>query len=410
MNMKSLVCLLLLTVCSLGAIAQNTYTISGTVKDKKETLPGAAVYISGYKISTVTNNDGKFSIPNLAPGSYDVLVQMIGYLPFSKNVVISDKSISIEVILQENAVMLKEVVIKPDPNRARHIALFKDFFIGKSPNAAECKILNTNVLIINDDRENSMLTVRTNEFLIIENKALGYRLKYLLEYFEFNYKTKIIFYAGHPYFEEMKGSKAKQKKWQKAREIAYNGSIQHFFKSLYNNKVAEEGFVINKLIPMPNPNRKPDSLINANIKRLTAGQNGLTRALTFTSGDSLSYWLKQRKEPQTMSILNRADIKVDTLVKVFNNDLKMMNFKDELYIIYKNERETAEYDFSGNRQNRPLDMPNYQVSIISMLEPPVYFYANGGVLDPRSTLYKGYWAYEKVADLVPMDYISTVQK
>ncbi len=410
MNRKSLVCFILLLVCGTAVFAQHTYTLSGTVKDQKETLPGAAVYISGYKISTVTNNDGKFSIPNLAPGSYDVLVQMIGYLPYSKNVVIADKSINIEALLQENAVMLKEVVIKPDPNRMAHIALFRDFFIGKSPNAAQCKILNTDVLMTNDDKENGMLTVRANEFLIIENKALGYRLKYLLEYFEWNYRTKIVFYAGHPYFEEMKGSKSKQKKWQQAREVAYNGSIQHFFKSLYHNTVAEEGFVINKLVAIPNTNRKPDSLINANIKRLTAGQNGLTRALTFTSGDSLSYWLKQKREPQTMSLLSRADVLVDTLVKTYNSDLKSMNFKDELYVIYKNERETPAYDLSGNRQNRPMDMPNYQISIVSMLEPPIYFYANGGVADPRSTLYKGYWAYEKVADLVPMDYISTVKK
>lgn len=410
MNRKFLASLVWLLICSNYIFAQNTYTISGTVKDQKETLPGAAIYISGYKISTVTNNEGKFSIPNLAPGNYDVLVQMIGYLPYSKNVVIADKSVNIEALLQENTVMLKEVVIKPDPNRMAHIALFKDFFIGKSPNAAQCKILNTNVLMINDDRENGMLTVRTNEFIVIENKALGYRLKYLLEYFEYNYKSKIIFYAGHPYFEEMKGGKSKQKKWQQARETAYNGSIQHFFKSLYHNTTAQDGFVINKLVAIPNANRKPDSLINANIKRLTTGQNGLTRALTFTSGDSLAYWLKQRREPLTMSVLSRADVLVDTLVKTYNNDIKTMNFKDELYVIYKNERETPEYDFSGNRQNRPLDMPNYQISIVSLLEPPVRFYANGGVVDPRSTLYKGFWAYEKVADLVPMDYISTVKK
>lgn len=212
MNRKFLASLVWLLICSSYIFAQNTYTISGIVKDQKETLPGAAIYISGYKISTVTNNEGKFSIPNLAPGNYDVLVQMIGYLPYSKNVVIADKSVNIEALLQENTVMLKEVVIKPDPNRMAHIALFKDFFIGKSPNAAQCKILNTNVLMINDDRENGMLTVRTNEFIVIENKALGYRLKYLLEYFEYNYKSKIIFYAGHPYFEEMKGGKSKDRK------------------------------------------------------------------------------------------------------------------------------------------------------------------------------------------------------
>ncbi|WP_235969856.1 carboxypeptidase-like regulatory domain-containing protein [Pedobacter planticolens] len=390
--------------------AQNTYSISGIVKDKKETLPGAAVYVSGYKIATVTNNEGKFILPKLAPGNYDILVQMIGYLPYSKNIIVSDKSINFEVLLIENATLLKEVVIKPDPNRAYYIALFKDFFIGKTSNANECEILNTNVLNFDDDIPNSLLTIRASDFLLIENKALGYRIKYLLKNFEFNYRTKIFYYAGLSSFEELKGGSVKQKKWLKNREIAYNGSIQHFFKSLYANKVTEEGFVINKISAIPNPARKPDSLINASIKRLTSGPNGLTQVLTFNGADSLSYWLKQRKEPKEVNILNRNDVLIDTLVKSFNTDLKTMNYTDALYIIYKNERESPAFNSSGFKQTRPPDLTNYQISVIDILEPPVSFYANGGIFDPRSLLYKGFWAYEKVADLVPMDYIPTTKK
>ena len=93
------------------AFAQNTFSISGIVRDKTETLPGAGVYVSGYKIATATNNDGKFVIPNLKPGSYDILVQMIGYLPFSKNIIISDKSVTVDFTIKENTVLLNEVVI-----------------------------------------------------------------------------------------------------------------------------------------------------------------------------------------------------------------------------------------------------------------------------------------------------------
>jgi hypothetical protein len=405
---KLLLNFILISCFSICSFAQNTYSIIGIVKDKKETLPGASVYVSGYKIATSTNNEGQFVLPKLAPGNYDILVQMIGYLPYSKNVIISDKSITINVLLTENATLLKEVVIKPDPNRAYYIALFKDFFIGKTPNADECKILNTDVLNINDDIPNSILTIIASDFLVIENKALGYRIKYLLKNFEYNYRTKIIYYAGLSSFEELKGGSAKQKKWLKNREIAYHGSIQHFFKSLYANRVNEEGFVINKLGTIPNPGRKPDSLINATIKRLISAQNGI--AITFNSSDSLSYWVKQRNESKVINTLNRGDVLVDTLVKSFNADLKMMNYKDALYIIYKNELETPSYNASGFKQSRPPDLGNYQISVIDLLEPPVRFYANGGIFDPRSLLYKGYLAYEKVADLVPMDYIPTTKK
>lgn len=391
-----------------SAIAQNTFSITGTVKDNVGVLPGASIYLSGYKISTVTNDAGNFTLPKLAPGSYDILVQMIGFLPFKKNIIL-EKSVSINVVLIENTTLLNEVVVKPDPDRAYHLSLFRDNFIGLSPNAEDCKLLNPQVLTTHFDKSTSILTISTDQFLIIENKSLGYKIKYLLENFEYNFKTRIIYYAGQPFFEDLKGGSAKQKKWAEAREIAFNGSTQHFFKSLYENKVSEEGFVINKLIKIPNPMRKSDSLINANIKRFTAvGQVG--RTITLNISDSLNYWFKQKNEPKLVNTINRANVIIDTLVKPFNENLKAVAYNDALYIMYKNELETAIYRNSGHWQSRPLDMPNYQISVIHLLSSPAAFFANGGILDPKSFLYEGYWAYEKIADMVPMDYIPPTKK
>ncbi|WP_379089463.1 carboxypeptidase-like regulatory domain-containing protein [Pedobacter sp. UC225_65] len=401
--------LLIFVSTSIVASAQNTYHINGTIKDKTGALPGAVVYVAGYKMTTVSNNDGKFSLPNLAPGNYDILIQMIGYVSYKKNIILSDKSVDLDVLLQESTTTLNEIVVKPDPKRAGYLQLFKELFIGLSANSQSCTLLNPQESIFNYDRETSVLSGKSLEFLVIENKALGYRVKYLVDNFEYNYKSRIFYYEGQPFFEELKGSNSKQKKWAKAREVAYNRSTQHFFKSLYENRVKEEGFVINKLVEIPNPNRKPDSVINANVKRLTAGNNGLIRTLTFNGSDSLSYWLRQRSESKVMNTLIRADVLVDTLVKVFNKDIKMMNYQDALYIIYKNEMEPGGFAFSGHRQTRPMDMPEYQISVIYKLQPKAYFYANGGIFDPRSLLYQGYWAYEKVGDMVPMDYTPPVK-
>ena len=357
------------------------------------------------KLRTVTDKDGKFILPKLAAGNYDILVQMIGYNPYSKNIIISDKPIQATFILTESTTLLNTVEIKPDPNRGYYISLFKDYFIGMTPNSQQCKILNTEALMFDDDKPNRLLTITASDFLIIENEALGYRLKYLLNSFEYDYTTKIIFYSGYPHYEDLKGSKAKQKRWAKNREIAYNGSNTHFLRSLYHNKIAEEGFVIHKLATIPNAARLPDSMINANIKRLTAGRQGLINTLKFNGDDSLSYWIRQRGVPKTMTILNRADVLIDTLVTVYNDDLKMMKYKDALYVIYKNEKEGPTYISSGQRQNRPPDIGNYQISLMYLREAAIRFYANGGIFDPRSSLLSGYWGYEKIADALPLDYI-----
>lgn len=401
---------LLFLICGLSLqVGAQTFSISGTVKDKQGVLPGASIYLSNYKNATSTNSDGKFVLNNLKPGNYDVLVQMMGYMPFTRNVIISDKSANIDIVLKDNTILLNEVVIHTDPNRERYLNMFKEFFIGKTPNAEKCKILNPAVLNIDYDGDARTLTVKSNDFLIIENKALGYKLRYMLQFFEYNYNTRIVYYAGLPTFEDLKGSKSKMRNWIKNRETAYYGSNQQFFKSLYAGTSKEDGFIINKLIKIPNEQRPPDSVINKNIKRLSKGRVALH--IGSSESDSLMYWGKVKQMPTHISILNRAEVLTDTLVRQDYKSLKTMNFKDQLYVIYTKERESVDYtNFSGHSVSRALDMPNYEISIINMLQGPLHFYENGGIYEPKSILYEGYWAYEKIADMVPMDYIPVTKK
>eukprot|EP00388_Colpodella_angusta_P016557 GDKJ01041000.1.p2 GENE.GDKJ01041000.1~~GDKJ01041000.1.p2 ORF type:complete len:411 (-),score=11.39 GDKJ01041000.1:1295-2527(-) len=397
----------LLLLLSLSSYAQNTFSISGVVRDQKETLPGASIYVSGYKIATLSDADGKFILPNLKPGNYDILVQMIGYLPFSKNIIIADQSVKVDFVLKDAPITLSEVVIRVDPNRAKYINQFKEYFIGKSPNAKYCKIINPQVLRVDFDVTRSLLTVKTDEFLIVENKALGYRIKYMLDYFEYNSRTHIIYYAGKPFFEELKASAASKRKYVENRELAYYGSAQHFFKSLYRNTIQEEGFLITKMIKVPNPNRLPDSLINKNIAKLRTPpeKTGIRKNVLIKDTSQLAFWTKQQEMPKYIDRMNREKTLSDTLVHYFNKDLKFLNYTDALCVMYTKERETLAYDETGFAIFRPLDIPNYQISLAKLTAGAVRFYENGGIFDSRSLLFEGFWAYEKVADMVPMDYI-----
>ena len=407
---KHLLCCCCFLFLNLSLNAQNL-SITGIIKDKKGVeLPGAGVYLSNYKNATSTDGEGKFTLSNLKPGNYDVLVQMMGFQPYTKNVVLSDKSVSIQIVLEENSIQLNEVVIRTDPNREKYLQVFKEFFIGKTPNAAKCKILNPGVLRVDYDKDRRILTVKSDDFLIIENKALGYQLRYMLQFFEYNYNTRIVYYSGLPNYQELKGSKGNKQRWLDKRETAYYGSSQHFFKSLYVGTSKEQGYLLHKLIKIPNSQRPPDSIINKQIARLTKYRNIVIRVGSAVN-DSLNYWLKVRDMPKEISTLNRQEILLDTLVQQHYRDLKSMRFKDQLYVIYTKERETTAYsNMSGHSVSRPLDIPNYQISIINMLQSPVHFYENGGIYEPKSLLYEGYWAYEKIADMVPMDYIPRAPK
>jgi hypothetical protein len=403
---KQLLGTALLLLFSLISYAQNLYSISGLVKDRKnETMPGAGIYLSGYTIAAAADNNGQFSLKNIKPGSYEVVVQMVGYLPYSKSVVISDKSVNITIILEENTVQLSEVVIRADPNREKYLQVFKEFFIGKTPNSAKCKILNPQVLYIKYDGDHNILSVTSNEFLVVENKALGYRLKYMLNLFEYNYNTRIVYFAGLPVFEDLKGSGSRRKKWLASREVAYNGSPQHFFQSLYRNTVQEEGFIVYKRIKVPNTNRPSDRYIAAAKARL----NKQIRSTVLKAGsiplDSLTILRDLERLPKEYSTLDMSGVSIDTLVKSIYPNRKTINFKDELYIMYTREEEALGYSNTGHYVMRPLTIPNYQISVIHQLEGPVSFYSNGGMHDAKSVLYEGFWAYEKIGDMVPIDYV-----
>jgi hypothetical protein len=380
-------------------------SISGMIKDRKgQPLPGASVYLSHYKIGVSADNKGRFLISNLNPGSYTVLVQMIGYLPASQNVMLSVKSTDFDLIMEESVSVLKEVVVRPDLYRAQRLRVFKEAFLGTSKNAKSCSILNEDALLFDYDRNNHILMASANEFITIENKALGYRIHYLLQYFQKDEETNYVHYYGYPYFEELEKDAAKRKKYTEKRRLAYAGSPQHFFTSLYRGTSKAEGFLVNKMVKAPNIKRPADMVIDKRIKLFS---ENLRKGIKVRKAkDSLKYWLNMKKEADTLEVLVRKEVPLDSLVSPRSAHMKTMSFKDALYIIYEREKETADFKRHPEYKiKRPDDLGRKQISLAYQLGKWVGFYESGGVNDPGSLLYEGVWAYKMVGDMVPLDYL-----
>lgn len=94
--------------------AQNG-TIGGVVTDGKtnETIVGANVTIQGTQVGTATDVDGRFTISNIKPGSYSLVVSFITYKShvIPDVVVESGKISEIQVEMHEDATELQEVVV-----------------------------------------------------------------------------------------------------------------------------------------------------------------------------------------------------------------------------------------------------------------------------------------------------------
>jgi hypothetical protein len=263
--MKKVLALFAVILLTTIASAQDSFTISGTVKSVAgEKIESATVFIAGSQKITMTNAGGEFIFRAVSSGTYQVVVNMLGYLSVKQNVIINDKAETLNITLGEKQIVLNQVVVgavKPKKIQEQEKSYLRTFvkkFMGESENAKSCKILNPEILDFSTSK--GILKAATYDFLEIENANLGYHIKYLLKTFEYDDKRDITYYDGDCVFEFLDGSPAKKAQWLTNRKKTYDGSLMHFLRSVYANTSRQEGFLIyltrNDLFPLtigPNP-------------------------------------------------------------------------------------------------------------------------------------------------------------
>ena len=226
------------------------FFIKGDVKTNKGVpIESATVFLEGSTQVTKTNASGEYGFDKLNPGTYTVVVSMLGYSSAKETVIIGTGPIRKDFILNDKSVQLKEVTVGNNFRRKEQMELFFSMFIGRSDNAISCKILNPEVIEFSTN--GNLLEATSNDFIIIENINLGYRIKYLIRDFRHNNKTRITVYDGSCIFENLLGSVKQQKKWAKNWLLVYNGSFMHFLRSLYAGNTEEEGFLCDQMSSPP---------------------------------------------------------------------------------------------------------------------------------------------------------------
>jgi len=361
-----LVVLLLFFTCN-SAFSQGNYSINGTVKEATgETLPGATVFLANTKYYAATGPDGKFTLNNVEAGTYQLVIKMMGFAPYINKITVGANTPPISVVLKDDSKLLKTVTISAtDPNREKYLKIFTQYFIGESTNSNQCKILNPKVLNFHFDKGTGILQASTNNTLAIENDGLGYQLTYLLTGFTFDPKNLIFSYNGYFYFEELKGTESQQAKWARNRKSAYLGSMRHFFKAAFNGSAQAEGFSFYKVSgkamqPVVVP-VSPDSLFSPaekNLKSLNA------RYIPQKAGDSTA-----------------------------------------LYVFYHGASSPYEFISSGMYINPPFKTPSQgQLSKLEPVSNKILIDKNGVLTPEQSFIISGYWAWEKIAELMPLDY------
>lgn len=384
---------ILLTI-SFGALAQ--VDISGRVLDAADSkpIPGATVFLNGATMGTITNKEGYFTLPNVRKGQYDLVLSCIGYTTQYQKVIVANTTLNLPVIkLIAKVTELQEVKI--NPNRDEYLKMFIRELLGRSASAGQCSILNPDVISVYFSNQTNTLTANTDDYLLIENKATGYKIYYQVNKFSKNYTTNLLNYQGPVHFEELEGKTSARKKWAKAREAIYKGSSMHFLRSVFQADFNEEGFKVYKMIRKPNPNRPPDSLLRVRIKQYSVNTKGHP-----DWRDSVSFYKSKMRLPKFVDqLISRPLAESDFALPTDNKQLMQLQFKDNLYVVYvKKPKPTVDIN---NLQNLFFDTSG---TIISLINKQALFDSNGILANPFDTLFDGAWSLSGVADMLPINY------
>ena len=339
------------------AYGQGGFTATGKVVDSTTGLPlaGASVFALHTTLGVITGNDGSFSL-RLPPGGYDLVVSYTGYQTYVQRINHTNAT-GLQIALEVEDKSLSEVVVAgsaADPQGLeKYGKLFLENFIGVTPNSKLCEIQNPEALRFYFSKKLNRLKVRGKEDLIIQNRALGYTLRYQLDSFTYEYGTQMSMYTGFPFYQEMEGSPAEQEVWKRNRLAAYKGSRLHFMRSWYDSTLRDQNFFLEWV-----------DRIHANIT--------------------------------TFDIENPYDA---FHYKVNENKDVTINWKDSrLKVAYRGEMPDSSYLL---QYNLPLYLRG-QITVLDIsdtftIEPNGYFHDQAAITNT------GYWSWEKIADALPMN-------
>lgn len=346
----------LLSLFSFSVNAQ--VSISGKVinSDTHQPIAGASIYFNNTSIGTSSNEKGEFAFRNIDLVNTELIISSVGYeiLALKLTAASDGKYFLCQLTVKEE--QLKEVLVISDAQRRRWIDLFKKNFLGLTEEADRSTILNQKDIYFTSGTTASGFKAYADTPLIIVNKLLGFKVSFQLIEFDLEDNGNSTYFYGYTRYEEL-GDK---KRWIINRKKAYYGSTLHFYRSLINDQLSNEGYDLYIV-----EEAKSGALKNQSVARSVTGTQVLSKLpedsgffrITVTGKLMVQY----KKNPPSKSYLSKKTM------------------------------------LQGNL---PTGFRAYIVS-----DEPYYLLDKTGILqNPLSVRYDGYWVYERAANLLPFNY------
>lgn len=350
-------------VCTYSAGAQ--FVIQGRIVDDSTGLPvpNTSIYLNRTTFETTSNTKGEFTIEATGMHSGELIVAAAGYEIFSYKLDISTTITKFYTFKLIKKRQQKNIAILPDVKRKKELDNFKYALLGITEEASGCTIENiASVYFVKTGDGNTTYAFADTPLFII-NKLLGYEIVYDLIEFGDD-KMKGSYFLGSCRYREI----GNNKQLARRRQQNYYGSTMHFYRSLINRNLDEQGF---------------------SMFEIKKNQD---------SADLIRYISLVLTDPDSIAAISPLDILfIDSITNEyylkFNNPVIVQYNKTPHSVNYLSEQG---YVFGLN--------DNGFTAYIRLLTDKIILDSKGSVDDPQLVNYDGFWVYEKLGNQLPVNY------
>ncbi|HEY6952355.1 MAG TPA: carboxypeptidase-like regulatory domain-containing protein [Bacteroidota bacterium] len=319
----------------------------------------ANAYVANTVLGSAADTLGRFVINRIPVGPQTLIVSFVGYKTSITDIRV-DESGSSDVVIRLKPKQLQaapvEVTARIPTQWKRDLEKFQRWFLGTSENAQHCRLLNPEILDFSSGGDWIEFEATPPEQpLQIENRALGYKVYYILT--RFRYVQKHLETGGVARFEPLVPRDSDEALlWRENRRQAYYGSLRHFLSSLIKRTYEKEGFEISRTNDVPGRYHE--------------------------------------------------DVNVDAMVHPTSSAYrKMLTFRDYLEVTYTKANAEEGYETYEWRVGTKLPSGHQQQTSWILLDAPdVIVDADGNVDGPFVIQVIGYWTFQRIANLLPTDY------
>ena len=238
----------LIVLLSILSLSSNGQVIKGTVYDRQtnDSICYATIYLNGTFVGTSSNQNGYFELDVSEYNTMPLTISAIGY--YSITLTNYLKTDYLNIYLEPKTYELGEATVMDkslEKKRKRYLKLFRAEFLGTTDNARKCIIKNEQDITFNYDSDIDTIKAYALNPLQIVNNALGYRITYYLDKFEYYKNSDATYFSGNMVFQEdMDTGELTNQLIRRRREIAYLGSRMHFIRMLWSDDIESSDFVI----------------------------------------------------------------------------------------------------------------------------------------------------------------------